>query len=463
MNPTFQAIHSIGNYLKINNYIQKLHTTYLSQDESSGVTTMHADNTTDFASAGILLVSVGDSENAEFINYSAKSSVSSFTVTATTLSHSRGESVSEVSWNQFIIESSPDQVTWSSVATIAIDPTTTFSTYSHLAGTSGLYYRIAFRNSVTTSQSGWSSIIQAVQPAYNSGQQIINEVITEAGINQDDTIITQDFLFNSLLEARRLFDNLTYGYHWDWREVFNQPYKILAGTNFIAMPEDIDFSETNRSLLAVRINGWNQGVNFYLNYVDKKRWNDITLLQQGSYLAQDANIGDTSITVVNAGDFQVGGGSFYIATTDYDQTIVAASYTSVDQVTNVISGINVSAIDRFIPAGTQIWSRTVGTVMPMNYTVFNNKIYFDQVIPNMMQARNVYLDYYKILPVLSNPAEVMPEHHSAIYKYYMKYAIKKRKDDTTPTTDPDFVTFTELSKAIKANMYSGQTLTVRTS
>lgn len=462
MNPTFQALNSIGNILNINNGFQFLSSTYLKRDETAGAVTINVDNNTDFPSTGLLLISVRDSENAEFVTYSAKPSVSTFTVAALTLSHSRGESVNQTLWNQFIIESSPDGSTWSSLATIAIDPTSTSTVYNHSAGTAGLYYRVAYRNSVTTLQSGFSSTIQAQTPAYNSAQALINEVIEETGVSTSDTIITQQFLFEQVNTARRLFDNLTHGYQWDWREKFNVPFKVLSGTNFINLPDDIDFDMTNRSILKARLNGYNQGPNYPMNYVDKSTWNDLTIIIQGSYSVGITLIGSTSLVVENSGDF-ADAGTIYIATDNFDQQILVISYTANDRITNTLSGISVSAITRDIPAGTQIWARTIGTIIPVNYTVFDGKLWFDNIMPDMMQGRNIYLDYYSKLQKLESPADVMPEHHAHIYKDYMKYAIEKRKDPSTPLTHPDYVSFANEAKAVMNNMYSGQTLRIRTS
>lgn len=461
MKPTFQVVNSIGNVITLNNDIQVISSTFLKRDETFGTTTLNVENTTDFDASGILLVSVRDSENAEFIEYSAVPSTTQITITASRLNHSRGESVSSVLWDQFVIESSPDSITWSVASTINIDPTSTFTNYvdNDVAGT---YYRVAFKNSVTLLTSGYSEVIQAVAPAFNSAQALINQIISEVGVNPSDTIITQQFLLTTLREARRLFDDLTYGFHWDWREKFNQPYKVLAGTNYIDLPEDIDFDETNRTILNIRLNSYNQGPSYYMNYVDKKRWNDLTLILQGSTVKQDITTGDTSIVLENTGDFP-DSGNIYIATTDYDQQILNVQYTANDRVTNTLSGISALSITRDVPVGTQVWARTIGTIIPMNYTVFNKRIYFDNIMPNMMNGRNIYIDYYSRLPDISNPYDILPEHHAHIYKAYVKYAIEKRKDPSTPETHPDYVSFKNQAASVTANMYSGQTLRIITS
>jgi len=461
MNPTFQVINSIGNVLTINNEVQKLSTSYLRKNHLIGNTTLEVDNTEAFASSGILLIHVRDSENAEFVQYSAVPTQQTITCSPLLLPHSRGENVSSVLWNQFIIESSPDGTTWSAVSTVDIDPTATFTRLVDTA-VAGTYYRVAFRNSVTGAQSPFSDIIQSVAPDANSAQGLINQVITEFGINPNDTIITQEFLLSALNEARLLFDNINYGAHWDWRQQFNKPFKLLAGTNNVPLPANIDFTETNRSLLALRLNGYNNGYTFNVQYVDKKLWNDITLINQGSVLAQQANIGDTTLVLENSGDFGPLG-SVYIATSDYSQSIITTSFTANNSSTNTLSGIPVTAIDRVLPVGTQVWARITGTAYPTAYTVHTGKIWFNQVIPMLFQGRNAYMDYYEKLLTITDTSYILPEHHSHIYKSYIKYAIEKRKDPSTPTTHPDYQLFELQAKAIGQNMFDGQPTRIRTS
>jgi len=463
MKPTFQVINSIGNYLNINNTFDYLGISYLSQNESTGVTTVHADNTTPFQTTGILLLSGDANSNSEYVTYSAKPTSTTFTTSATVLTHVRGDSVKEAMYNQVVIESSSTiGGSYTVVATISIDPTQTATRYQHAAGTPGLYYRIALKNSVTSAVSEYSEPVEAALPLYNSAQYIMNQVIRDMKINANDPILTQEFLFNQLNVARTLLDNLAYGQRWEWRQKFNIPFQILAGTNYVTLPDDIDFATTNRSVLAVRISNYNYGLPYPLNYIDKKDWNNISMIQQGSTVKNPITAGDTSITLNNTGDFAPSGNAF-IATDDVSQSILVVQYTANDVSTGTLSGISALAITRSVPVGTQVWARNVGTILPFCYTLFDDRLMLDQVIPDTLQGRNIYLDYYTRMQPLEAPNEVLPEHYSHIYMYYLKYACKKAKDSSLDTSDPDYVMFESQAKAVTGNQYTGQTTRVFTS
>jgi len=250
-------------------------------------------------------------------------------------------------------------------------------------------------------------------------------------------------------------DDIKTGHQWSDRQKFNQKIKILSGSNFFNLPDDVDFSQSNRSVLSVRMNGYGNGWTYPLEYVDKKLWNDINIINQGSVLTQDVNIGDTSIFVENSGDF-LSRGPLYFATTDFSQSLLVTQYSANDLDTNELSGIPTGAITRFIPKGTQVWSRILGTAYPMCYTVYEGKVWFNQVIPQILQGKNALVDYYSKLEDITDPSTVLNEHHYKIYGTYIKYAIEKRKDPSTPTTHPDFVLFTTQAKAVMENEQNGQ-------
>jgi hypothetical protein len=132
----------------------------------------------------------------------------------------------------------------------------------------------------------------------------------------------------------------------------------------------------------------------------------------------------------------------------------------VDLTTNQLLGV--TGITRSIPAGTRVWSRPTIS-QPIYYTVHGNKLYFDRIIPDSMQGNNLYIDYYKKIDVVQDLYQVLPEHYREIYKFYLRYAIKYRKDIALGSDDPDLKKFEDLVKALYSNLYTGQDTTIITS
>jgi len=149
-----------------------------------------------------------------------------------------------------------------------------------------------------------------------------------------------------------------------------------------------------------------------------------------------------------------------VATTDFTQTIMQISYTSVNLTTNQLLGV--TGITRDIPSGTRVWSRPTIS-QPIYYTVYSDKLVFDRIIPDSMQGFNLYIDYYKKMSVVEDLSQVLPEHYREIYKWYLRYAIKYRKDILLGSNDPDLKKFEDLVLALFNNLYTGQDTTIITS
>jgi hypothetical protein len=248
-----------------------------------------------------------------------------------------------------------------------------------------------------------------------------------------------------------------------WRANFEHPIRVLAGSNFVELPDDIDINDTDRSVLSARFIMNNVMAPFNLRYVDKRAWNQIAFQVGGGLTTIEAAIAATTLNVSSVGDFPLlsaNGGVAYIATTDFDQETLQISYTGVNTLTNQLTGV--TGIDRVIPVGTQVWV-TPSIAQPVTYTSYENKIVFDRIIPDSMQGNNLYIDYYKKVDKVVDLNQELPEYYRGIYEWYLRYAIKYRKDIGTPTSDPDLVKFEGLVQDMFNNLYTGQDTIIVTS
>jgi hypothetical protein len=283
---------------------------------------------------------------------------------------------------------------------------------------------------------------------------IIYPVLKAMGISEDDKKITIPFCLSAVDDARRFTEAKLYGIRHAWQQKFEYPIKLLSGNNFVALPSDIDFIETDRSVLAARFIVSGILTPFNLIYKDKRSWNCSVESPSGSYTSGTTLTGAATMLLENVGDFaDTTSGIAYIATTDYTQDIEEIAYTGLNTTTNQLTGI--TGITRDIPSGTRVWSRPT-IAQPIYYTVFDKKLYFDRIIPDSMQGNNIYIDYYKKIDAVENLSQELPEHYREIYKWYLRYAIKYRKDNSLDSKDPDLRKFESLVQALFDNLYTGQ-------
>jgi len=461
MFPQIVIKHNIGNILTIPNQLTSKVFTYISNNMVIGVTAVPVDNAVDFTAGSIiLLLSSLGAENCEF-GYVSSHTDQNFVVTATKQTHNRGDLVQQVTYDTVdVYKSSTINGTYTLLSSNLLQVTQQNTVVLDTTGLTTDYYKVQWKNSQTSDVSSFSDPISVLAYPENSVAEIAYSVVNSMGISENDQKINATFLIKSIDDARKFAQMKLYGIRHAWLEEFEYPVKVLAGSNYVELPSNIDFSDTDRSVLAARFLLGNVLAPFNLRYIDKRSWNQVSFNVQGGINASDAIIGATTLTLDSVGDFpDTTSGVAYVATTDYDQTIMQIAYTGIDLVTNQLTGV--TGVTRAIPAGTRVWSNP-SIAQPAFYTVYQGRLYFNSLIPDSMQGNNLYLDFYKKLDKVTDLYQELEEPYREIYKWYLKYAIKYRKDITLSDNDPDLKKFGDLLVALFNNLYTGQATTIET-
>ena len=144
----------------------------------------------------------------------------------------------------------------------------------------------------------------------------------------------------------------------------------------------------------------------------------------------------------------------FVATEDPTQSILTVTYTGNNLLTNTLTGC--TGITRNISDNVQVFNYNI-TAYPYFYTVFDGRIWFDRAIPQSLQGKMCYVDYYKKIEPMVFLTDVIPEHYRAVYADYLKFAIKRRRDDNLGENDPDFKRFKNGLDVIFNNPWTGQT------
>lgn len=460
--PQIKISHNIGNTIEIPNQLDVKTSTYISSNIAFGVLVVPVDNSADFTAGSIrlLLSSIG-SENAEIVT-SASHTTLSFVTLATLMAHNRGESVSEIKYDQIVLsKSSTIDGVYAVLATQGFFTTQQKTIIYDTTGFASDYYKVQWKNSISGLTSDVSDPINVTAYPVNSVANIIFPVLKAMGVSENDPKITVEFCLSAVDDARKYTEAKLYGIRHAWQQVFEYPIKLLAGTNSVALPENIDYNETDRSVLAARLIVNGILTPFNLGYIDKRSWNQLSYSVSGGITQAAALTGATSITLDSVGDFpDSSSGVAYVATTAYTQTIMQIAYTSIDLTTNQLLGV--TGITRDIPSGTRVWSRPTIS-QPTLYTVYSDKLVFDRIIPDSMQGNNLYIDYYQKMTVVTDLSQVLAEHYREIYKWYLRYAIKYRKDILLGNDDPDLKKFEDLVSSLFNNLYTGQDTCIITS
>lgn len=452
MIPLLTVDHNTGNTIKIQNFFESLYTSYLLGDSISGITTLQTVNGSLFTTTNpYLLIGNFGSDTAELRSISSSTATTVVVSSGTSFAHAQGEPLSNVRYNQVVIESSSTETgTYTVLATVTIDWTMPDIIYQHGAGLSTTWYKIRFLNSGATVYSDYSEAVAATSFGATTAGYLISRARSQMG---DTTGITDTFLVGALNDAREIV-NTDYGFGRvnEWRQQFEYPIQMLAGRNYVALPTDIDFSETNRTVLNARYARQSVAANLPIQYVDKRRWNNLAYQNQYSTTTGTVAISATSLPLTSTGDFP-SSGTVFAATDSPTQSIITITYTGNNLATNTLTGV--TGVTRALPADCQVWGYST-FAYPYFFTVYAERLWFDRPIPTSLQGKNLYIDYYKKIVNIEYLNDVVPEHFRNIYINYLKFAIKKKRDNTLGTDDEDYKRFDAGIKAVLGNPYTGQ-------
>jgi len=448
--------HNIGNTITVSNDMVLRVKTYLSDNYGVGSTAINVDNAQDFLATNIALFEGIGQERAEFKAISSLTNTQ-ITVAATIFAHNRGSAVYLSQYDQIVVEKATSLGgTYSVLGTYLIQATQQNTLIQDNAGLSTSYYRVKFRNSVNSLESGYSSEATALPFGSQSVAAMLSTIRQQAGIADSDPRITTSFLIGALNDARDYVKNTMAGYKQGWLAEFEFPIQVHAGQNFVELPDNYDYNFTNNALLSVRYPRMGGLAPYPLTYIDKREWNSASYGLKYTYTSGTTLSGATTLNVTNIGDFSIyPSGTIFVATENFSQQIMQVNYTGVDLSTNTFTGC--TGITRNIGDNVQIFAFPNFSIASF-YTVYDNKIVFNRPIPDIMQAQNIYIDYYKAMEYITDINVVMDEPFKDIYKYYIRYAIKYARDNTIKMeTDPDFKMFDRLVLEWINNHYIGQT------
>ena len=428
--------------------------TFLNSDYSAGATSLAVDNGIKFTNGNYIIVGNRNTEKTEIILINGATNATTIPINASVFSHTRGEPIQFIPYNQIIIESSSNGVSYSVIAILGIRFDSTETYYNDTSGTNTTYYRARFKNSTTNLYSQYSDPVIGAGYLENSVGRLIRSVLVSSGNEIDEKMITKEFLYEALNEGRLEIDQHININRWSFRSSFDyNAGQIISGTNKVAVPTNLRDKNTNANILSVRI-----GKNLYpLHYIDKQALNNFYYKTPHSTLNGAITTGSTSIILADSGDFDESG-SITIAGSAVNELADIVSYTSNNESTAVLGGV--TSITANHSDGADVWqNQHFG--MPQYYTVDNGYIIFERPFDDSLDGQNIWLDYYKDITNINSDGDLLDEPFYNIYIPWLKWKIKSKKDSSLAmSSDSDYLDWVAKREAQVAKNYTGQNIRI---
>lgn len=403
--------------------------TYLGDDSAAQTSSLNA-NGTDFATNQYAVIGQPGNSMTEIVLISSVSATTIGLNGGTLFPHNRGDIIRFIPYNQIVAEFSTDGVTFTTIAAVPIRSDATETYMQRPTDLVSYTYRFRFFNSTSGLFSAYSDTVSAAGYADNTIWAIKNRALDQLG-EKRGTIITDQFLNDSIQEARRSVDQWPTVFRWSFRTKFGVNVgQMRAGQWQITTPVDLRDRDTYKNVLGIRLGKQNRPC----VYQDRNRFNQNYLNVAHATVKTTAVFGATTLILDNSADFQQPSGSVTLGGQTLTDTLYVITYTGNDMQGNLtgVSGIPVGGI----AAGTDAWQTAVQG-LPSAYTIDNAIISFDVYLAPLYAGQNVHMDYYTIIPPISTDDQTFDEPFYDLYVPYLKYKIKYKKANGKIDRDGD--------------------------
>lgn len=408
---------------------------FLDADVAVGATSLTA-NGSFFTTNQYIILGQPGSEKSEIVKISAVNNTT-FTVGACVFSHNRGDVITFIEYNQIEPQRSVDSgVNYSALTIVDINPQFSETYLQRTGDATTDYYRFRFYNSTTTLYSGYSDGVVATGYADNSVYAIKKKALDDMGEKISD-LLTDEFLNNSLNEARRIVDQDPRVFRWSFRTKFNTDIgDIIPGRYTVTAPTDLRDKNTPKNILCLRLGRQNREV-FYQdqNKFNQNYWNIAHSTLNGAITSAS-----TSIVLTSSGDFD-NSGSITVGAETISLSKDAVAYTGNTLATNTLTGVTGIASGGHA-TGRDVW-QNANFGLPNFYTIDNGVIKFDIPFDDAYAGENIMMDYYSTFTAVDSDSDTLDEPFYDAYVPFLKYRIKYKKANgaISAKQDTDYMEF----------------------
>ena len=425
--------------------------TFLTSDTASGSGTLTVKNIVGFAINQYLLIGEPGMQGSEIIKTNASTAPTGSTITLasnTILPHGA---------STFVYVLKFDQVEFSSAATIGGSKTVIqaatniladqmYTEYNDLTATA-LFYFARFKESIGGTFSPYSDAAPAAGYGILSARAIIDAALGE--INKTTSEVLSDtFAFTQLdMYQSEVIRELK---RWSFMQKFNSIIgQVTTGSWKVAVPVDLDDQNTNKSVYNIRV-----GTEGRLTWVDKEKFDELLDDMAFTTLASIANVGDSTLTLTNSGDFGTSGTATIGAYT--------YPYTANNTTTGVLTLTSVIPASQNQAAGADVFLNP-NSGLPNYWTTFGGYIYYLPITDATYNGFNLYLDYYssQVRITGDNSTLVVPDPTAAINYLCWKFLKKLNNGEDTDASKAYQLSYMNRVVKMKNKEVLGKTFKMR--
>lgn len=400
---------------------------YLTEPATAGDTGIFLQDYTGFLDNQILLIEDLGSETAEIVTVNGTPSVNAGAITDAVLvrSHPAGSKVYIIDFNQVELSraltatgSKTTLTTTLGSGLVAIQADTKIQLYNESEYTSG-YYFARYKHSISGVFSGYSDALVFGGWDKNTVGYMIERGLRDVGETLSEKITRID-CYEWITTCLKLIQGKLKRWpeHYSFNAVLGQASR---GNNVIAMPTDAYDTETNKSLLAVRI-----GDNKRLLYLDPLSFETQLEGVKVTQVTTAASAAQTTLAIDNSYDFADSGTVVvYISGVKYSITYTGVTRSATAGVLTGVPASGTGSISVTIPVDTYVWQDEIEGE-PEFFTVRNGNIEYWPLADANEDNQNVYGDYSKVATVVDSDGDSIDLQRYDAVQAYLTWRIKMK-------------------------------------
>jgi hypothetical protein len=307
------------------------------------------------------------------------------------------------------------------LATVALEAGDRTTKYLDITQTA-VYYFARFKDSVAGTYSSYSDGVYNGGFDPNTVGYMIKRALRDTNTDLSTKVTVEDcydFINDGIREIRG--KQKRWPEHYKDNQIIGQTSR---GSFIISMPSDIYDTETNRSIVGLRIGG---GRN--LRYLDPTAFD----VQMGdvkyTQVRTQAAANDTSLAVDNSYDFEDSGTlSVYVSGTKDSFTYTAVTRDTLTGGTAAFTGVPSSgddAIGQTTAVDTYVWQNEVEGE-PSIFTVRNGQIEIWPLPDDTQDKQNVYADYATVATAVNSQGDTIDYHRYDMLQSYLTWRVECR-------------------------------------
>ena len=383
---------------------------------------------TGFLDNQILLIESLGSETAEIVTVNGNPTVNGGAVLDSVLvrSHPVGAKVYILDYDQIELKRGTTTVAASATALtttlgsglVAIQPDTKVQVYNETEFTSG-YYFARYKNSISGAFSSYTDAL-----AYGGWDENTVGYMIERALRDLGETISQKVTRNDCYEWINTCLKLIQGKLKRWPEhyAYNAIVgQLQRGDHTTAMPSDAYDTETNKSIIALRVG---DGEN--LRYLSPGDFDAEMADVKYTQVTTQATSGQTTLEIDNSYDFADSGTvSVYISNTKYDITYTGVTRSSTAGILTGIPSSGDGSISVTIPVDTWVWQDEVEGI-PLYFTVRNGTLETWPLADAANDNSNIYADYAKVATSVDSEGDTVDFQRYDMVQSYLTWRIKMK-------------------------------------